>query len=318
MYKMDYHAFKDFIVQNFEGLLPPEYWGGQVMFWTAVKNNCTEEKLVYRLPDQKMTPAIDIQDFFNTCHADWENIDAAAQRLADMYVVAVKKIEDRGNIIDVCKRAPIRASVVGISNNQKLLSDTPHKEFLDLALIPYFDMGDASVRISYGVMEAMGYTERRVLSAMENSLLFDRMVLKKVNDILGESGILQKDNGVKKDGLSDLLVLTNERYMQGASLLTRGEAMELTAERLQSDFLIIPSSTNELIIMADNGDFSPEELLLLKKSIDEIQVEKKIRLPNSLYRYSTHEKKIEICASDQERLIGLSLNMEKRERKKQL
>ena len=90
--------------------------------------------------------------------------------------------------------------------------------------------------------------------------------------------------------------LYEESFRNGSSALLRNEVLREVAEKAGRDILIIPSSVNELLCIADMGDM---DFIWLRSVIGEVNdtiVPRNEILSYSVYRYSLKNDRISVAA----------------------
>lgn len=187
----------------------------------------------------------------------------------------------------------------------------------DLATMPHTIIGDLA--IVYKIM--IQTTDDRFCSARVTNQLMDQYgidVNKLHNDALISSPNMMKPEilpletmlmGIPKDiALEEkeqqLVVLTNEHKTGGAATMFYADILNDLAEKLEHDLYIIPSSTDECIVLCDspslNIDHVKEMLLSVNKST---LVDPDKKLSDHLYHYDKNEHILE-KADDYEKRIN--------------
>lgn len=164
----------------------------------------------------------------------------------------------------------------------------PHREFLDLSIVYEILLVEergmqGKIRIDNEYMEHLGITEQELYvdanANMEKSLLIkmDNMLC----ESLGEEIYME----LPKVPVS-MYVLCNKSRMYGAIGMTDKKAMQKAAEIFGGNFIILPSSVHDLILIPDVE--KPEEAERLAKMVQEInetQVLAEEVLSGHVYRY---------------------------------
>lgn len=156
----------------------------------------------------------------------------------------------------------IVASLIHADANALALARKPHKKYLDLAivfrvLLDDFSSGARSIPVTNDLMEIWGTDADELYRiAMENlpALLPLRLI-----DIEKELMCLNPD--IVPGGIS-LLAITNMNGLNGAIASLYPGALKQVAKKLQSDFVLLPSSIHEMIAAPIT---SKEDLLNYKK-----------------------------------------------------
>ena len=92
----------------------------------------------------------------------------------------------------------------------------------------------------------------------------------------------------------NMLVLTNDAKFNGANALLMGDLLERIHERTGEDFIILPSSIHEVIIIPDpdNLRMGLDEMAEMVTEINNNEVEPEERLSNKVYRYDSQRKEV--------------------------
>lgn len=99
-----------------------------------------------------------------------------------------------------------------------------------------------------------------------------------------------------------MYVVSNEARVNGASAIFYPGVMDQIAEQFDGDFFILPSSTDEVIVIPDTGEQRAWELNAMVQEVNATQVSEEMRLGNEAYHYDADEKVFEKAASFEERM----------------
>ena len=92
-----------------------------------------------------------------------------------------------------------------------------------------------------------------------------------------------------------MYVLTNQSRLYGAAELLDGNMLKRIAEQLQGDYMILPSSVHELIVLKDT-DRPHNELADMVKEINSTCLAPDEVLSNHVYRYDRKTREVSIAA----------------------
>jgi len=92
---------------------------------------------------------------------------------------------------------------------------------------------------------------------------------------------------------STMLVLTNNVQLNGAAALFYPGVMDQAAERLGGNFIVLPSSTHEVIMIPADGMTDFRSLEQMVKDINRSQVAPEERLSDHVYHYDAQERLFE-------------------------
>ena len=210
---------------------------------------------------------------------------------------ARKKQFDVNDFVDwsrVKKRLFLR--VVSTEMNGVLLETTVHKEMLDLSTVVYVRMeapadgGVASVTVRKEHLALWQQSEEEVYELALQNTRQDNITFVSITNAIsamvseGEREMLFGDNPMEFD--SPLYVLTNEAGHFGAVHMLLPEVMDRIADEKEEDLYILPSSINEIMVLAVSEVHNLSCLREIVQDINEMQVPVEQRLSNHVYRYS--------------------------------
>ncbi len=115
-----------------------------------------------------------------------------------------------------------------------------------------------------------------------------------------EPHIIEKLNMMEAEntGPDRLLLysLYEESFTNGSAALLRNEVLREVAEKAERDILIIPSSVNELICVADRDDMDLVWLRSVVEEVNDTVVPDDEILSYSVYRYSLKDDRVSVAA----------------------
>ena len=181
--------------------------------------------------------------------------------------------------------------LVSRERNQELLEKIPHKDILDLSIIFYLavEQYGGSILIYNSHCEMWNVdVEELAKVAVENTPRICPWHLQTMGETLGELGMEMEE-------AERLYVLSNEKRLFGAVALLYPGSMERVAERLQSDFYIIPSSIHETIIVPTGENMDANSLIQMVHEVNStVMVEEEI-LGDNVYFYSREKQELEVA-----------------------
>ena len=201
-------------------------------------------------------------------------------------------------------RRRIYPKLVNAGMNREGLKTVPHRPFLDLAVVYYIEVecaaGDgetASILVQDGHREAWGQEEEGLYQAAAANMRMDKSpYFKSMGEIfkdMGPDGTNPFENGgadVK------MYILSNQDRVFGAAEILDRDILQAVSERLADDFIVLPSSLHETVILP--SDDAPEYtgLANLVREINTFQVAEEERLSDHVYRYGRDTGILEIVA----------------------
>ena len=174
--------------------------------------------------------------------------------------------------------------------DREKLAQVIHRDFLDLAIMPYIDLGHitgfpAAAAIPQSMAAGLGLAEEQVVEdALANS---PKLHPAKVSPLSAMMDELLQELGMPLYGPSDagLSVITTEGISYGACAIFCPGILAKMAEEKEADILLIPSSVHEFLALADDGAMTKEELEALIRDVNRNEVAEGDVLSDNLYRF---------------------------------
>ena len=266
-------------------------------------NNVKKIGLVFEEKSLNMTPVIYLEKFYKE-YLQGNNFNEIVKEIVLLYHEAKK-----GNIIDTEKlmnfediKNKIGLKLINTENNREFLEFIPSIPFLDLSIIFYIIIetnpgGLAEKNITNEDMDIWEVSVQDLWEhALKNSSGMFSAVLQTMDGVIkerqgaGKEENLFTENIGKKD---NMYVLSNQLKCYGASCIAYPGVPEMIGRILKSDYYIIPSSTEEMIIIPEHrisGSVEEWNAMLYELNSAHIAAEKV--LSNHCYRYIRFAKKV--------------------------
>lgn len=206
--------------------------------------------------------------------------------------------------------------LVNREKNAELLADAPYVEYQDLAVIFYILVSKdksctASITVRNLLMDMWGVDADMLyhLAKKNTQRLFRGRVssmMEVMTEIIGDSAdALEEemveaffDMDVYEDSAFPMYVATNVFKMNGACILLYDGVLEKFAEKIGSDFYILPSSVHEVILVPANGDMDARYLIQMVKEVNATEVSPDEVLSDNIYLYHVDKDFIEIIQEE--------------------
>ena len=188
--------------------------------------------------------------------------------------------------------------LINADMNVQLLQEVPHKRFLNLAVVCFCEIrdeiiGDGSILIKNEHLKLWGLDDSVLIQdAMENAQKTIEADFFNIIEVLKER-YRNPENMI--DVEYPMWVLTNKRRLYGAGVLLYDNQLEQIAEKVQSDFIILPSSVHEVLVtpmLKNNIDY----LVSMVREINKEQLILEERLADSVYIYHRETKSLEMVS----------------------
>lgn len=202
-------------------------------------------------------------------------------------------------------RNKVAFKLIQREKNQELLKDVPYIEFLDLAVVFYLILdehrgGQMTALIHNSHMEPWGVEKEELYRlAKKNTPILLPPEIKTMKEIMCDilKGHLEEMEMRKmvNDFLDidsqrpPLYVLSNKKQINGAGCILYDGCLKDFADSQESDIVILPSSTHEVILVSDDGNLDYEELQKTVGQINESEVPEEEVLSDGIYKYSRQD-----------------------------
>lgn len=191
--------------------------------------------------------------------------------------------------------------VVRVANwkrNKDEWKDIPHKRYLDLAvycrvILAENENGTASTAVKKSMLRYLGVGEEELWEAARSSFRKEKFWIRHIDEATGISGKILAKLLKLPPCKEETYILTNEYRCSGAVGMLRFDLLEKFAEQKEADLFILPSSVNEVLVIPDRGDRTPDFLRTLVKKNNEYYPDEG-DLSENIYYYRRGQKKLEI------------------------
>lgn len=298
---MNFDEFKKEVEAVVKDYLPDEFKDAKVSIATVSKIGMTYDSLTVRPEGQVASPAANLNAFFE----DYENgkeFDEVMDDIADvLQTEAPEHMKNVSWLLDYDQaKEHLFIRVSNAEKNEELLNSAPHKIVDDLVItchvaVEATDRGLASTIVNNDLLEHYGVDEKTLFDdAMKAA---PEIMPVKIDTMLNViTGMMPE--AVSEDMMMDqdfpganMMIVSNSQMVNGASVIFYPGVMDQIAEKLGGDFVVLPSSTNEVIALPDQGDYQTLEKMVT--DINENTVDPKEQLSNHVYHYDSKEKLFE-------------------------
>jgi len=326
---MEYEQFKSEVADKILDHLPDKYADASVMIQEVAKNNVVLDGLVIRDESINITPTVYLNSYFEDIQNGNITVDEALNNIATVYSEhALTTNYDIANLTEYPNvEDKIFPRIVGIENNEALLSNRPHEIVAeDLAVTYYIAIandadGTMSAPITNSLMEHFGVDQQELhdtaMDNMANSMDFefrsmgDMLMEMMVQDLGSEEAAREfMETAMPEEGL--MYVLSNVARHDGAIGILDEKTMESIGEKIGSDFYVLPSSIHECIVVPMGENAPPRsELENMVKEVNATQVAPQDRLSDSVYAYDRETKELIRADKYEEKQISKAMEKEK-------
>lgn len=297
---MNYEEFKQQVVDQIKEHLPIEFADADVGIKQVTKNNDTiQDSLYINNGDEKISPVINLNDSYAS-YEKTGDFEAELRTIANLRVNADPKLDMDVNSIltfdNVKDRIDCR--IINAETNTEYLKDKPFKQIEDLALVYTVELGKnpdgiMSTVITDNLMSSWGINAEELDKvAMENLENAGTSRFSSMRDVLKDMmfpDMADDDPMVDsmlppKEG-PQMYVLSNDDKFYGAKFLADTGKLDEISEQFGSDFLVIPSSIHECIIVPNDGSLESAVFDRMIHEVNSTQLPPKEILSEHAYMY---------------------------------
>ena len=298
--KMSYEEFKEWAADEIKAWLPPEYADANVSIHRMEKLGLAYDGMTVVRDGQRAAAAVNLTAFYGM-YEEGKPAGDIIHEMADVALMQAPQMEY--NVFSDYEAAKDRL-FIRVSNkeaNADVLEDMPHKDVEDLAityhvLVNRDENGVASAPITYDLLHHYGVSAEQLHDdAVANSQRILPPRLDSMQNIIFGMMPHEAAGTIRDEPYpgSTMLVLTNSVQMNGAAALFYPGIMDQAAEQLGGDFIVLPSSTHEVIMIPADSATDFRSLEQMVKDINRSQVAPEERLSDHVYHYDAQERLFE-------------------------
>jgi len=305
---MDFLEFVARVEAEVQDRLGKEY---SIEVHKVYKNNGIKNTGLIICPkEETLCPVIYLEPFYEMYvdNAGGErSFDNAVTEIIDCYLSGNCHMDEinPGAIADFEQmKEKVMFKLINGEENKELLQNIPHMPYLDLAVVFYLllsidERNQVTTLIHNEHMEAWRTdVEELYHLASINTPKTLPATLRNMSEVMTE--ILDLPEGLELDDPDErvsLHVLANQKGLNGAITALYPGVLQQFAEKKQTDLILLPSSTHEMLIVPDSEDMDYEHLQLMVKSINESEVPRVDRLSDNIYMFDGKSGQISMIPS---------------------
>lgn len=300
MEKMSYEEFKAWAADDIRAWLPPEYADADVSIHRMEKLGLAYDGMTVVRSGQRAAAAVNLTAFYDM-YQEGKTTGDIIHEMADVAVMQAPQMEYSVFSDYEVAKDYLFIRVANKEANADVLAGMPHKEVEDLAityhvLVNHDQNGIASAPVTDDLLRHYGVTAEQLHEdAIANSQRMLPAQLDSMQNMLFGMMTPEASDTLRDEPYpgSTMLVLTNNVQLNGAAALFYPGVMDQTAERLGGDFIVLPSSTHEVIMIPADGMTDFRSLEQMVKDINRSQVAPEERLSDHVYHYDAQERLFE-------------------------
>lgn len=211
----------------------------------------------------------------------------------------------------------IRMKLINSERNQDLLSHVPHRPVADLAVVYQYVLreegdGVCTAMITDGNASVMGITEKELFQlAMEHrseNAPYRIMGMRQIIEELDEQMHMESTPGeIPEEDAMEMTVLGTKDGIYGASSILYPEAVEELSRLKRGNFILLPCSIHEWIVLPESCSEDYEALGQLVHHINQREVEPAEVLSDHVYHYDVQKQELSVYEGGQTQAHGQML-----------
>ena len=192
----------------------------------------------------------------------------------------------------------ITVRIVNWEWNKDELRDIPHKKYMDLAVycrvvLAQNEDGIVSTVVKNSMLRYLEVEEKELWETARHNFQKENYLIRHIDEETGLTGSYLNKLFNLSDQEDETHILTNEYHNNGAVGMMRFDLLDRFAKQKKCNLYILPSSLNEVILIPDRGDRTPDFLRsLVKKNNKDYPDEGD--LSENIYYYRRGKKQLEI------------------------
>lgn len=317
--RMTFGDFVDTVKDNIKDYLPDSYRDAEIRTGMFQKLNGAYLGLQVRKEGQIAVPNINLERAFER-FKDGPNgitgMDAVLHQIADQVQgdlgLETAWLQDYGQV-----KKSLFIRVNDSQDNAESLRNLPHREMDGLAVSYHIAMEgpngmEASVPVTYGLMQSYGINENQLhADALASGQALNPPVFMSMAEMMSRMTGIDAEELAPAVPDPGLMVLSNEQALYGAGALFYPQMMDQIAERMGSNYFVLPSSVHETLILPDDGLADREALESMVQEINAMAVAPEDRLSDHVYHYDAQDHIFEKAATYETRMEQKEIAAEK-------
>lgn len=291
---MDFEYFTKAMLCKVQLYLGNEY---EASLREVTKNNgVTLTGIMAKKKGENAFPTFYLHDFYDSDMSD-NDLEYVAVNIANYIKNARMSPNMNLDVFDdfEAARENIVPKIVNAQKNQELLPEVPHRRFHNLAIIYCYAVldsvhgGQAAVTITNSIMNEWGTDEHTLFELAFNNFKKDNQT-----EIVPMQRVVGELNSINIPEEIPMYLISNKKRIWGAAALLDNDILDSLAQKLDSNYFILPSSIHEIIALKTEGEFASESqrLLELVKEVNHDMVDEQEFLADSVYYYDRAEGEV--------------------------
>lgn len=292
----NFDSFKEAVVNALGAI----FESAKVTTNKVTKNNSLVlEGVVIIAPNKNISPTIYLNGFYEE-YLNGRALEDIVNTIVSIYKESAPDMNFDVESFTNWNRAKdnLICCLVNYERNIELLSQVPHIKFLDLAiifkcLVSSDSNGSATILVKNEHLAFWNISEGELYEVAKANT--PKMLPADLKNMLAVLMEMFDGNMLEEfDDASEypMYVLTNKTNLNGSACILYENVLKDFADKIGSDFYILPSSVHESILLPTNSRMEKEELKEMVESVNATQVAPEDFLSDNVYYYDREQQKI--------------------------
>ena len=311
---LSYDEFKEAFCAQFPKAMGKEYKGYEVKPIPVKKRGRSLDGFTFSPKSGdgsiRAMPTYYFDDLYKTYCVE-EDLSSCIEGVAGSMKCAIGKSQSLTANVDLANiRKNVIAELVNPEVSDRYIHDVPHREFLNLCIIYRWVVSIDEEGVYSGIIdnELMGYVNLTEESLYKNAIRNTKRIIAPqlksfdsvIRRMLRRSG--KSDKEIREfvgriDNEDRIWVITNKHDFRASTALIYKDFLIKIADKMDSDFYIIPTSVNESLAVSANSSLVPEAMYgMLKDSNNNFLEDEDQMLSDTVYYFDRNKEELMVCA----------------------
>ncbi len=282
--------------------LPKEFQDAEIIIKEVQKNNdmCLHG-LALRKPGMDTCPVIYLEDYYDL-YQNGVAMEDTFHQLSKNCLSPMNQSNLQQNMDFIYDRIKdnLFPVVVNAEKNQKMLATAPYQKMEDLAVLYRCMMSKSddqigSILVNNSLLRHWGISKEALHEqALQNMNRLFTPEFHSMDYIMAEIMEIpypEEELMQNKDGL---FILSNTQRTYGAAYLCCPDVLKSLGEKMGGNYLILPSSVHEIILLRERADIDISDLRAIVESVNQTAVNPTEYLSDNIYRFDCQNQSLSL------------------------
>ena len=286
---MQYEDFKERFTHGIKQLL--EGSGIEVIPQEITKVNQRLDAISFHPEGKPVGVVMYLKDFYEK-YEDGADLYSLTREAEDIVSERIRNAPDIPSFSHDYILNHLYLTVVNADMNRDYLSGIPHEILEDMAVVPRVKVSEeASFAVKNEMLTHYGFSREGILQAAHDNMETQEFICNELGAVLMGFGMSSPDPVSPSDSV---YVLTNPSGVDGAAAILSDKAMHEARDKIGEDFLILPSSRHEVLLVPRSSQMSVRELTDMVREVNRTVVDPQDLLSDHVYRYNSRSGSIKM------------------------